>query len=358
MKKSLGFSARVGSLGIAIAIVLGGVFVSSLAASAAEKPSLPNGWVLYAADCGSATGQVYSVDVLTGVATAIGEPGLNPNSECPNQGHYDSVTGNIYLPNGFCEVTTYSVTCLTATVNVETGVITPLPGATSSPNCAITGDDEGNLFAFKDRGPNIEVYSVDPLTGDPSASPIANTVVSGTFNNCAFAFNPTDKKFYTLDWDNNEFVTLDPLTAVVTRTGKFIDTSKTVDTTPNPYSLAFDSNGIAWLQDDLYPAYGLSYLAIDLATEETWLMFNPMVNEKLYPNGGAYAFSFWLVPGAEEEGDDGGDSGNDGGDSGNESGSALPDTGSTINGALVFGALSAVMVGLGLSAGRRRWSWN
>lgn len=115
--------------------------------------------------------------------------------------------------------------------------------------------------------------------------------------------------------------------------------------------LAFDSNGIAWLQDDLYPASGLSYVAIDLATEETWLMFNPMVNETLYPNGGAYAMSFWLVPGAEEEGDAGGDSGN-------ESGSALPETGSTINGALVFGALSAVIVGIGLSAGRRRLSQN
>lgn len=347
MKKSLGFSARVGSLGIAIAIVLGGVFVSSVAASAAEKPSLPNGWVLYAADCGSATGQVYSVDLLTGVATAIGEPGLNPKSVCPTQGHFDSVTGNIYLPNGFTD----GPNNLTATVNVETGVITPLPGATTTPTGAIAGDDEGNLYAFVDRGPNVEVFRIDPLTGDQSASPIANTVVSGYFNNYTFAFNPTDKKFYTLDWDNNEFVTLDPLTAVVTRTGKFIDTSKTVDTTPNPYSLAFDSNGIAWLQDDLYPASGLSYVAIDLATEETWLMFNPMVNETLYPNGGAYAMSFWLVPGAEEEGDAGGDSGN-------ESGSALPETGSTINGALVFGALSAVMVGIGLSAGRRRLSQN
>lgn len=339
-------SARVGALGAAIALVAGAILASTSAATAADKPALPDGWVMYAADCNDYEGQLYSIDVATGVATAIGEG--NTGVPCPYQGHYDPKTGNTYLPGAINGGIEY----YTATVNVETGVITKLPGATDTVDGALTGDADGNMYFITPTGggTGVDVTKVDPITGDPIPGSVVSITFAANYNHYAFAYNPTDGKFYTLDWDNNEFLTIDPTAATVTRTGVFIDTTKTIDGTPNPYSLAIDSNGIAWVQDDRYQDPGLSLAAVDLATGETWRMFDLAVNETLYPNNDFYVFSMWLMPAESSDTDSDSESETE---SGTDEEAALPETGSEISGLTAIVGFMAIVAGAGAIAARR-----
>ena len=324
-------------------------------ADAASSPTLPAGWTMYASDCSDQEGQIYRIDTVSGVATPIGESGLNPGSYCPTQGHVNQETGTIYLPQG--------VGSTTATVDVSSGVITALAGNTDRIRGGIAGDQSGNMLTYNvgsADGTTFEIIlsSINPVTGN--LSEVARGIVPPDFPSTAFsvesfAFNPADQKFYTIllrNGVNDEFVTIDPSSAQVTRTGIFIDESETgTNHDTNPYSMVIDSNGVAWIADDLYPNDPPDALeqiiTVEIATGASRIAISEITNEALYPDGGFYSQSFWLVPGEAGSGGTSGESAQVGASPESAQVGTLAATGGNVD---LLALLAALAVTLGLSA--------
>lgn len=352
MKKALKNSRLTAALGVAL--LTGIAALGAQSANAADLPTLPAGWTMYAADCSEQAGQIYSIDSVSGVATPIGAPGLNLGTYCPTQAHYNQVTGIVYLPQGAGDST--------ATVDVSSGVTAALPGNTDRIANAIAGDQSGNMFTYNldsQDGLNIVLFRVDPDSGnlkEVASATVPSDFPSTQFSRNSFAFNPVNQKFYTILLNNgdDEFVTIDPITAQVTRTGIFIDESpKGINHNTNPWSMMIDSNGIAWIADDLYPNDAplsmQQLITVDLTTGASRVVVDEITNDTLYPEGGFYSQSFWLIPGADDPDSSDTDSASAGGAQAN----TLANTGTNVS---QFAAAAAFATALGLIAlvaGRR-----
>lgn len=289
-------------------------FSSSSASIAAEPvPTLPAGWTMYAVDCEDQTGQLYTVDTITGEATAVGNPATNGNAtagqSCAAQGSYDPVSKLPYFLNwGFGGVPDYLATADVVTgafTNVGT-IIGNLP-ASDQWESAVTFDKAGTLFALN---LSSKLATINLQTGAATEIASAPTLPSG-FKKYAMAVNPRDDEIYGFVRNNQtdngntklEIVTLSKTTGVMTRTGKFVDeTSAGLNrTNANPSSMAVDANGIAWIRDDGSPNSGTGLIAVDLATGATWTATQGLFNATLYPGPPSpysfYSMAIWLVPG-------------------------------------------------------------
>lgn len=343
---------------LVLAILAGVTTLGIHAASASDVPKLPAGWTMYAADCSEQEGQIYSIDSITGEATPIGAPGLNLGTYCPTQAHYNQVTGIVYLPQGAGNSLPQDAGDGTATVDVSSGVTTALPGNVDRISNAIAGDQSGNMFTYnvasQDGNFAIVLFSVDPVSGnltEVARATVPSEFPSTEFSRNSFAFNPVNQKFYTilLNQGNDEFVTINPVTAEVTRTGVFIDESSTgINHNTNPWSMMIDSNGVAWIADDMYPNRAplsmQQLVTVDLTTGASRVVVEEITNETLYPEGGFYSQSFWLIPGASDA-----DSASTGGAQEN----TLANTGANTSQAAV-GAAFALTLGLITLFARRR----
>lgn len=344
-------SGRVLAIVTSILLGFGSAILLSSNATAATKPALPDGWKMYAVDCeyNDNGGQVYEIDPATGNATAIGDKGINDDSDCAFTGTYDPIRGLsvIYNYDDWEEVETF------ATVDVATGVITSFEQDTSDWEGAVTARSDGSLYGYLEIGDHLELHKIAPNGTQTRVG--THEFLDGSTLGRVLAFNPKDGFIYGVmeDTESNpgttewEFIKIDPDTGIVTNTGINIDQTATgTNDSVRPYGMGIDSNGIAWLVNRDAPL-GRGLMAVDLQTGDSWIMSDGFYNPTLYPydEHSFYVNAVWLVPG--EDGDD--DSGENGE---SEDGETLPETGASFPAGLLVAGLMAVA--LGAVAIRRR----
>jgi LPXTG-motif cell wall-anchored protein len=215
-------------------------------------------------DCSNvSTYQFFDLDVTNGDATPIGTPTvLAANSRCSSNGAIDPTDGTVYYiawPFG-------PAPAELVTLDPETGIsqkVAELSGASAYLD-GIGIDADGHAFGQYQS----HIYSLDLATG--VTTDMGNT---GLPDENAFAYNPVDQKFYwfTEQGPNSSNVYIvDPLTATATLVTPALDLSALNGFHPD--GLTFDSNGIAWLQDDNCdgPNGNCGIEAVNLVTGEVW----------------------------------------------------------------------------------------
>ncbi|HLP22588.1 MAG TPA: LPXTG cell wall anchor domain-containing protein [Microbacteriaceae bacterium] len=289
-----------------LALALAGTTSVGAANASGSAPTLPSGSTMFTVGCDALNNlSLWDYDPTNGDATLVGEPsvlpGPNPgtNFYCGRQGGYNPVNGKAYLP-------VYGGENQLAEVDLETGEFTLL-GRIPSNDCVVTVDNEGVLYQNSQSG-DLEI--IDPVT-------LATTVVGAlpSVRNCALAINPVDDQLYGFRYDsgirNYVIVKIDKSTVAELSTVPVDMTNLTGATTFRPDSMAIDSNGIAWIQDDNYGP-GCGMVAVNLATGEAWPMATGAYDRagSLYPTasqisgnqnaeGYFYQMSVWIVPGEE-----------------------------------------------------------
>jgi len=242
-------------------LLVGGALASTIAivatpAFAIPTPArtLPAAQAMYVANCDTAYPYlVAKVNALDATASAVGTSPSNSNT-CYGQGAYDAANNTTYVVDWAPAHATL------ATVNVTTGVVTDIAPFQDAGNAYI---DVAGL-AISSSGAayatyNSAIYSVDLATGKLSNSQSlrdsSDVSQSGWY---AIAFNPTNGTLYSLNADtgalgNYPIASIDPTTGLVTviSSNAFAGNS--------PYSLQFDSTGLAWIEvdgtnSDLYSA--------------------------------------------------------------------------------------------------------
>lgn len=331
---------------LAAVVLCTSVLVASPANAISSPPSLPNGWTMYSLDCDSHGGQLSSVNVATGETTPIGDPtALGNDSECAAQGTYLSATNSSYVKNDA------AAGGKLAQVNVDSGKITNIAPTDAY---ALTSDAAGTVYSSIWSLTNPQEFglvTVNLTTGATSFVDTTNTYRAPY--NLAIAVNPVDDKIYmfTRDTASNSplrIVTVNKATGELVETNKVVDESASgLNRQASPGSMAIDSNGIAWIEDDNYGAIG-GLIAVNLATGEAWNMSDKFFNATLYPSSSYYyTMSIWLVPPA------GGGNGENGGNASRESGS-LANTGFGGAPFLASGVLISLVGGALLLRARRQ----
>jgi LPXTG-motif cell wall-anchored protein len=328
------------ALGTALTAVGALVFAASPALAVSAYPTLPTGSKMIAIDCDDDGYQVWDMDMSTGDSTPIGTPTVLPNDgNCAPSGFVSPVDGKAYFID-------WGNDSDLATVDLETGVstkIATLNGAATD-SCGIFADAAGNAYNVD----SSNLYSLNLQTGESTL--IGDT---GLDDQCANAINPVDGKLYWFTetgTDSADVYTVDLTTAVATLVTPALDLTA-VGGSGNwaPDALAFDGNGIAWLQDDSCtggPQYDSGRRAcgiepINLTTGEVWAP-QAWPNDKTLTvvpsNGDAdskgyfYTMGLLYVPGNPE----------------------LPDTGMNASLIAAIGGLLAVAGVVVFVVGRRR----
>ena len=256
------------ALGTALTAVGALVFAASPALGVSTYPTLPVGSKMIAIDCDSNAYQMWDMDMSNGDSSPIGSPTVLPNNgSCSGSGFVHPVDGKAYFID-------WGTDDDLATVDLETGVSTKIAtlngGATNSGG--IFADAAGNAYSIYTGS----LYSLNLQTG-------ATTLIGKTLldDQSTYAINPVDGKLYWFTetgTNSADVYTVDLTTAVATLVTPALDlTAVGGSSNWNPDALAFDSNGIAWMQDDSCtgPRYnstnnacGIS--AINLTTGEVW----------------------------------------------------------------------------------------
>jgi LPXTG-motif cell wall-anchored protein len=256
------------ALGTALTALGALVFAASPALAVSTYPTLPAGSKLIAIDCDDDGYQMWDMDMSTGDSTPIGTPTVLPNGgTCAPSGFVSPVDGKAYFID-------WGNANDLATVDLETGVstkIATLNGAVAV-SCGIFADGAGNAYSVT----GSTLYSLNLETG-------ATTLIGDTQldDQCAYAINPVDGKLYWFTetgTNSADVYTVDLTTAAATLVTPALDLTAVGGWYNwNPDALAFDSNGIAWLQDDSCtgPQYNSGSNAcgiepINLTTGEVW----------------------------------------------------------------------------------------
>lgn len=291
MKKLLRTGLVLAAFG---AVVASGIAPAQAATTA---PAFPEGYALLALDCEDAYGQLWNIDPVTGDSTPIGTPSVSANNtDCAGQGTYDPISGTSYYV-GWGDDT------LLTTVDAETGLSTAGPVINDN-DCVVTAGNDGTLYEFVSGPEFLALATLDPSTG---LSTIIGTDIGTNFSSCAAANNPADDKIYSFhdNGDGYDIITIDKVTGLY-NFERYVDTSA-LSHAFCADSMAVDVNGIAWVQDDCAPGYGI--VAVDLSTGEAWDMAPGFfdVGHTVYPTaeeitnsdnaeGSFYQMSMWIVP--------------------------------------------------------------
>jgi hypothetical protein len=315
------------------------------AQAATTPPTLPEGSVMYAIDCQDTAGQLWIVDPVTGAATPVGTPVATANeANCAGQGTYDAVSGTAYYVG-------WGNNNVLTSVDLTTGLSTDVMVLDHN-NCTVTAGNDGTLYELDSQ--NGPLYVIDP--SNSAETPIGEGFGVGvTVQTCAVANNPVDDEIYIFrnNFGTYEYGTIDKTTGLWEYVGD-VDISALTHAF-KPDSMAIDSNGIAWIQDD--GALESGFTAVDLSTGEAWEMAIGQFDagHTIYPTaqeiidnqnaeGYFYQMSIWIVPAeVPAEGP-------------TTEPAALASTG--VNGSqagLISGvAALALIAGLGLTVARRR----
>jgi hypothetical protein len=218
------------------AAVLVGLGMSPASAVTTPTPgALSPGYSLFAIDCDSTQGQLYSVDVSNAVGTAVGTGSNIDGSICAYGAAWDYATNTMYyvahVANGDA----------LASVDLSTGISTKvgafLFGSTAQNIQAIAIGVDGSAYAIDDTG---ELYTLKLSTG--ALTPLAST---GNGDLWGFAADPVTGVFYVLDFFTGVYSTIDVSTAVLTTAG-------TLALLPHnrPQALQIDVNGTFWVEND------------------------------------------------------------------------------------------------------------
>jgi hypothetical protein len=252
MKKTVAVAAL---LGIAATIAFG-----ATPAFAADAPTLPAGQALYNIDCEDNGPQLWTF-TTDGASTPVGSP-VEAGS-CAGGGQTSPVDGKTYFinyPGG-------PVSAL-ATVDLATGEVTTIAAINGAVNDAwqlvITNDGT----AYISQGQNL--YAIDLATA-------ATTLVGSMapFNPGAMGYDYLTDTIYGFSGGNvMKVYTIDRTTGAPTDTG--IGGNWPVATClgggpglASPDGVAFDSNGIAWIQAD--SACNSLVMAVNTAGGASWI---------------------------------------------------------------------------------------
>jgi LPXTG-motif cell wall-anchored protein len=271
---------------IVLTIGFSGVAVTSPAMAAV--PSMPSTDQLFAIDCDSFAPQLWKVDATNANVTVVGTP-LPERSACAGGAQYNPADGLAY----FLYYSENYVTHL-STIDADTGAYTVGP--------ALNGDtDDAWQFFITTAGDafvtlNGSLYSIDLAK---SATTLVG--VLGT-DDAASGYNAVDDTAYTFD-ASGEYYSINLSTGAATQVGTLVLAADY--TCPGGStsgldidSVAFDSVGNAWIQND---GCNSELLFADM-TEETVAyvgQFND-INRTLYSNAPYYEFyteTLFITPG-------------------------------------------------------------
>ncbi len=284
MKKLLSGAAI---LGIASAIAFG-----AAPAHAADAPTLPTGQALYNIDCDTVAPQLWSFTV-NGASTPVGSPGVKLG--CAGGGQTNPVDGKsyiiVYAPNKADAL---------ATVDLTTGAITivaPINGA--APNAwqlNITNSGAAFISGYSDISGDT-LYGIDLTT--------ATTTLIGSMapvNLGAMGYDYKTDTIYAFNNNNKRGVyTIDRATGVATNTGITgnwpIATCLAGKTSAaRPDGVAFDANGIAWIQSDSCDS---NVMAFDPASGNSWItgeLFDSTATKYTKSPFSYYSETFLIAP--------------------------------------------------------------
>ncbi len=257
MKKSLSV--------VAILVMAGAIGFAASPAYAADAPTLPPGQALYNIDCDKAAPQLWTF-TPDGASTPVGssvEPG-----DCAGGGQTSPVDGKTYFinyPGGPAESL--------AMVNLTTGEVTTIAainGATDSAwQFIITNDGIAYITDYSSTLSANALYTIDLTTATTTLVGSMSPVSLG-----AMGYDYANDIIYAFDSNNTiGLYTIDRTTGAATDTG--IGGNWSVATclglgTPlgRPDGVAFDSNGIAWVQSD---SCNSNIMAVDPVTGNSWM---------------------------------------------------------------------------------------
>lgn len=240
------------TIGAVLAALL--TFGASAPALAVQSRALPSGERLFAIDCENDNGQVTTVDVVTGVLTALSAGNPGPNQECAADGGWDPVSGFAYYPAWNTEPNNLYKVDVTSGVATDMGEIDFPAGSLN------TVDDATGGIMFDDAGVayiSFRAYDSNNVLGqwvgrlnvtngeitDEQKLTVGGTWVDSS-NLWSGDFNPADGKFYLIDSD--ELLEVNMATGVATSHGQ------KGDNTDSWYGLAIDSNGVLWSTGSTY----------------------------------------------------------------------------------------------------------
>jgi len=284
MKKLLSVAA---TLGVASAIAFG-----AAPAYAADAPALPTGQALYNIDCDTVAPQLWSFTV-DGASTPVGSKGVEAN--CAGGGQTNPVDGKSYIiayaPNKADAL---------ATVDLTTGAITivaPINGAAGGAwQLIIT--NSGAAFISGDTGASSSrLYGIDLTT--------ATTTLIGSVapvNLGAMGYDYKTDTIYAFNRSNTRGVyTIDRTTGVATNTGLsgYWPTATCLGggtSAGRPDGVAFDANGIAWIQSD---SCNSNVMAFDPASGNSWItgeLFDSTATKYTTSPFSYYSETFLIAP--------------------------------------------------------------
>ena len=194
-------------------------------------------------------GQLYSIDLATGDATAIGATGFD-DIECLSF----SADGTLY---GVDDDTDQLLTIDTGT---GAGTVVGALGVDFT-DCGLTFDAAGNLFMSSDAPPDL--FQLDPETGAATLVGSQGQEVTGLAANC--------DTIYGLGGDDTDnLVTIDPATGEATEVGPLINV------TVSDGGIDFDvgPDGLLWGINDEDPSV---IFTIDITTGEATVVANATV---------------------------------------------------------------------------------
>ena len=234
---------------------------------------------------------VGEVDTLTGFVTPIGEQIADGEGECWSQGVYNPADGQIYSVDWSHGTDGFP---LLRSINPATGEDTLMGPITdlrtdlgvNQYSLAITAD--GDVFVASDS----ELFSLDLATGDATFIGHFNDGDDVNPSFYSFAVNPVDGVLYGVSWIGQDVYAIDTETGSIT----LVDATWNDVVGGGSASLTFDSNGLAWFQNDGLTGFFTADVTDIEGTRSTAVAFS-------YNDANFYAESLVIVPGviASEE---------------------------------------------------------
>jgi len=230
--------------GSAVAAAL--AFSATPAFAISITPTLPAGQSMYVVNCDNVHYPyvVAQVNVADATATAVGTSPM-PGSQCYGQGAWDAATNTAYVIHW--TPTTQSL----ATVNLVTGVATDIALTHDSGNAPVEADAlaiSPSGTAYLTSGSTI--YTVDLATAEVSNPlPLLDGSSNTEANWYALAFNPSDGLLYGIASASGAIGNI-PVARIDPATGTVTVLSTNPFSGADPYSLQFDSSGMAWIEVD------------------------------------------------------------------------------------------------------------
>lgn len=274
-------------LGVAGAITFGAV-----PAYAAGAPVLPQGQTLYNIDCDNHAPQLWTF-TTNGASTPVGSPG--EKGSCAGGGQTSPVDGKTYFllyPGQGSSL---------ATVDLATGAVTTIAALngpeTNAWQFLITNTGAAFISEFDSATSQNALYSIDLTTA-------LTTFVGdmGPVNLGAMGYDFKTDTIYAFDYSKTMGVyTVDRTTGTATNTGitGSWPTATCLGSGNNPGrpdGVAFDANGIAWIQSD---SCNSNVMAFDPVSGNSWMtgeLFDSTAT--LYPTGthAYYSETFLIAP--------------------------------------------------------------